>query len=311
MRAIILGSSAGGGLPQWNCGCPRCAAARAGDGDVVARHQSSICVSADGVRWVLFNASPDVRSQLAATSALWPKSLRGSPVRAVALTNADIDHAAGLLVLREGGAPAIYCTARVEEALTEGLRILPVLGAYGAVHVRRVEPGERVAVCDRDGAPTGVSIRAFAVASKPAPYMAGRHRDDARGDLAGDTVGYAITADGRSDDALVYVPGIRDLDDALRAELSRARCVLIDGTFFTDDELVSMGASAKTARVMGHAPLTGEGGLVGFLDGIEGPRKVLVHINNSNPALHEGGEARALLEAHDIDLAHDGMELCW
>ncbi len=310
MRAIILGSSAGGGLPQWNCGCPRCASARAGDGDVRPRHQSSICVSADGARWVLFNASPDVRSQLAATPSLWPRALRDSPVKAIALSNADIDHSAGLLVLREGGAPAIYCTARVEEALTEGLRILPVLGSYGSVHVHRVEPGERVQVRDRDGAPTGVSIRAFAVASKPAPYMAGRHRDDPRGDLAGDTVGYAITADGR-DDALVYVPGVRDLDGTLKSELARARCVLIDGTFFTDDELVAMGASTKTSRVMGHAPLTGEGGLVGFLDGIEGPRKVLVHINNSNPALHDEGEARAHLAAHDIDLAYDGMELCW
>ncbi len=311
MRAIILGSSAGGGLPQWNCGCPRCASARTGDGDVRPRHQSSICVSADGERWVLFNASPDVRSQLAATASLWPKSLRRSPLRAIALTNADIDHAAGLLVLREGGAPAIYCTARVEEALTEGLRILPVLGAYGDVQVRRVEPGERVAVRDREGERTGVSIRAFVVASKPAPYMAGRHREDPRGDLAGDTVGYAISADARPDETLVYVPGVRDLDDALARELSAARCVLIDGTFFTDDEMVAMGASTKTARVMGHAPLTGDGDLVNFLDGVSGPRKVLVHINNSNPALHDDGEALALLHAHDIDLAHDGMELCW
>ncbi len=311
MRAIILGSSAGGGLPQWNCGCPRCDAARKGDGDVVPRQQSSICASADGERWVLFNASPDVRAQLADTPSLWPAALRGSPVRAIALTNADIDHAAGLLVLREGGAPAIYCTARVEEALTEGLRILPALGAYGEVHVRRVEPGERVAVRDREGEPTGVSIRAFAVASKPAPYMTGRHRDDPRGDLAGDTVGYAITADARPDDALVYVPGVRDLDDALLRELSAARCVLIDGTFFTDDEMVAMGASTKTARVMGHAPLTGDGSLVRFLDGVRGPRKVLVHINNSNPALHDASEARATLGAHDIDLAYDGMEVCW
>ena len=310
MRAIILGSSAGGGLPQWNCGCPHCNAARAGDGDVRARHQSSICVSADGERWVLINASPDVRSQLAATPELWPRGTRGSPVRAVALTNADIDHAAGLLVLREGGAPALYCTARVEEALTDGLRILPALEAYGAVHVRRVEPGAATPVRDRDGVPTGVSLRAFTVASKPPPYMAGRHRDDPRGDLAGDTVGFAITADGR-DEALVYVPGVRDLDDALRAELCRARCALIDGTFFTDDELVVMGASLKTSRTMGHAPLTGPGGLVEFLDGVAGPRKVLIHINNSNPVLRDGGAARAELAAHGIDVSHDGMQLRW
>ncbi len=310
MRAIILGSAAGGGLPQWNCGCARCDLARGSGSDVRPRAQSSIAVSADGERWVLFNASPDVRTQLAATPPLWPRGPRTSPVRAVALTNADIDHAAGLLVLREGGAPAIYCTARVEEALTDGLRVLPALASYGPVHVRRVEPGEAVPVRDRDGAPTGVSLRAFVVASKPPPYMMGRHAGDPRGDLAGDTVGYAITADGGTD-ALVYVPGVRDLDESLKRELAHARCVLIDGTFFTDDEMVAMGASTKTARMMGHAPLTGEGGLVGFLDDLESPRKVLVHVNNSNPALHDRGAARKLLASHRIDVAHDGMEICW
>lgn len=255
------------------------------------------------MRWVLFNASPDVRTQLAANAALWPGGLRETPVRAVALTNADIDHAAGLLVLREGGAPAIYCTARVEEALTEGLRVLPTLAAYGAVHVRRVEPGVEMAVCDRDGAPTGITVRAFAVASKPPPYMMGRasaHPD------APDTVGYAISAGGAS---LAYVPGVRVLDDALRDELARAHTVLIDGTFLTDDELIVMGASTKTAAVMGHAPLRGDEGLVRFLDGIDGPRKVLVHINNSNPCLVEDGEARAWLVAHAIEVAYDGMSL--
>ena len=303
MHVIILGSAAGGGLPQWNCGCPRCAAAREGSGPVRARTQSSICVSADGERWVLFNASPDVRSQLAAHAALWPKGLRETPVRAVALTNADIDHAAGLLVLREGGAPAIYCTARVEEALTEGLRILPTLAAYGSVHVRRVFPGVPVTLRDRDDVPLGVTVRAFVVASKAPPYMTGRvsaHPDDA------DTVGYAISAGGAS---LVYVPGVRVLDEALRDELARAHTVLIDGTFLTDDELITMGASTKTAAVMGHAPLRGEEGLVRFLDSVQGPRKVLVHINNSNPCLVDDGEARRWLAAHAIEVAHDGMHL--
>jgi pyrroloquinoline quinone biosynthesis protein B len=303
MRAIVLGSAAGGGLPQWNCGCPRCAAARTLAADVRPRAQSSICVSADGERWVLFNASPDVRTQLAATPALWPRALRHSPVRAVVLTNADIDHAAGLLVLREGGAPAIYCTARVEEALTEGLRILPALAAYGRVCVQRVVCGEAQAVCDRDGEPTGVTVRAFAVTSKPPPYMTSRA--PVEGDV--DTVGYVITAgDGGS---LVYVPGVRVLDAALRAELTAARCVCIDGTFLTDDELVAMGASAKTSQQMGHAPLRGDGGLVDFLDTVKGPRKVLVHINNSNPVLHETSEARAWLASHDVEVAHDGMQL--
>jgi pyrroloquinoline quinone biosynthesis protein B len=305
MRVIVLGSAAGGGLPQWNCGCAHCVAARTLDGDVRPRAQSSIAVSADGERWVLFNASPDVRTQLAATPALWPRSLRHSPVRAVVLTNADIDHAAGLLVLREGGAPAIYCTPRVEEALSAGLRVLPALAAYGRVVVRHVVTGEPSAVRDRDGEATGITVRPFAVTSKPPPYMVDRPPVD--GDL--DTVGYVIAPDGAPERAVVYVPGVRVLDDGLRAVLAASRCALIDGTFLTDDELVALGASAKTATQMGHAPLRGDDGLVAFLDGLEGPRKVLVHVNNSNPILRDGGEARAWLAAHRVEVAHDGLTL--
>jgi pyrroloquinoline quinone biosynthesis protein B len=225
----------------------------------------------------------------------------------VVLTNADLDHAAGLLVLREGGAPALYCTERVEFALSEGLRVLPTLAAYGDVRVRRVVPGARYAIEDRDGGATEVHVRAFTVASKPPPYMASRSTSD---DHAGDTVGYAITGSS-SDDALVYVPGVRDLDAGLAAELSRARCVLIDGTFLTNDELVAMGASSKTARAMGHAPLSGDDGLVRFLDSATRARKVLVHLNNSNPVLREGSDARRWLASHDIEVAHDGLTLDW
>jgi pyrroloquinoline quinone biosynthesis protein B len=305
MRVIVLGAAAGGGLPQWNCGCSRCHAARHTPERVRPRSQSSLCVSADGERWVLFNASPDVRSQLMATPALWPHTLRQSPVHAVVLTNADIDHAAGLLVLREGGAPAIYCTARVEQALTEGLRILPALAAYGRVVLRRVVCGEAIAVCDRDGRPTGVTVRAFSVTSKPPPYMYPFDRSAPDGD--GDTVGYVIGAGEGA--PVVYVPGVRVLDDALRRELLTAHTVFVDGTFLSDDELVAMGASTKTAKAMGHAPLQGEDGLVAFLDTIPGPRKILVHINNSNPVLEEGSQARAWLTAHGIDVAYDGLTL--
>ncbi len=148
-----------------------------------------------------------------------------------------------------------------------------------------------------------MTVRAFAVTSKPPPYMTSRA--PVEGDV--DTVGYVITAgDGGS---LVYVPGVRVLDAALRAELTAARCVCIDGTFLTDDELVAMGASAKTSQQMGHAPLRGDGGLVDFLDTVKGPRKVLVHINNSNPVLHEASDARAWLASHEVEVAHDGMPL--
>lgn len=310
MHVLVLGSGAGGGVPQWNCGCPQCDAARAGDPNLRTRTQSSIAVSADGRRWVLLNASPDVRAQLAANPALHPKSLRHSPIEAVALTNADIDHCLGLMILREGGAPAIYASSRTARALRDGLRILPALASYGPVHLREVAPETVVEFADRAGVSLGLRATPFAVASKPPPYMLPLlSAEEAADDYAGDTVAWVVSSgDGPR---AVYVPGVKTLDARLREAIADAALVLIDGTMFTDDEMIAMGASEKTARVMGHAPLTGDGGLVSFLDGVEGPRKVLVHINNSNPALHDEGEARAHLAAHDIDLAYDGMELCW
>ncbi|MDB4929793.1 MAG: pqqB [Myxococcaceae bacterium] len=308
LTVIVLGSSAGGGLPQWNCNCPQCAATRAGDPMVPPRSQSSIAVSADGERWLLCNASPDVRTQLAHTPALHPRALRHSPIAAVALTNADIDHATGLLILREGGAPPVYCTPRVERALTVGLRVLPALAAYGEVTVRPLDPrsDEPVFVRDRAGDDIGVRLKAFTVASKPPPYMLPHLTADEAADLhAGDTVGFELcAADGAA--PLVYVPGVKDLDEPLRARLSAAGMVLIDGTFFTDDELVATGASKKTSRMMGHAPLTGDGGLLAFLKTVTGPRVALVHINNSNPVLRSDSPARWEIEAGGVAVAGDG-----
>lgn len=257
-------------------------------------------VSADGERWLLLNASPDVRVQLNAFPALSPRGLRGSGVGAVVLTNADLDHCTGLLVLREGGAPPIYCTERTRVALTEGLRILPVLEAYGPVHARVFHPTEPFEPRDREGASLGLSIEPFPVASKPPPYMYGKLPPD---DLAGDTVGLSLEAGGRR---VVYVPGVRDLDERLAREVSRADLLLIDGTCWTDDELVALGVSTKTARVMGHAPLTGEGGILAFLARFPGVRRALIHVNNSNPVLWEDGPARRALEECGVELTHDG-----
>jgi pyrroloquinoline quinone biosynthesis protein B len=275
---------------------------------VPPRNQSSIAVSADGERWLLCNASPDVRTQLAQTPALHPRALRHSPIAAVALTNADIDHATGLLILREGGAPPVYCTPRVERALTVGLRVLPALASYGEVAVRTLDPrsDEPVVVRDRAGDDIGVRLKAFTVASKPPPYMLPHLAADEAADLhAGDTVGFELcAADGAA--PLVYVPGVRDLDEPLRARLSAAGMVLIDGTFFTDDELVASGASKKTSRMMGHAPLTGDDGLLAFLKTVTGPRVALVHINNSNPVLRSDSPQRWRIEEDGVAVAGDG-----
>lgn len=308
MRILVLGSSAGGGLPQWNCGCVNCNDARVGRPHTPPRTQSSIAVSADGIRWLVVNASPDVRTQLAASPAMHPRALRDSPIEAVALSNADIDHCLGLMVLREGGAPPIYGTARTERALRDGLRILPALEAYGAVHFRRVRLDEELHFADREGRPIGVVGRAFAVASKPPPYMlpllsAGEARDH----LAGDTVAWVLRAgEGPS---VLYVPGVKTLDARLRGEIAGSGLTLIDGTFLRDDELTSIGASLKTARDMGHAPLEGPDGLVAFLAAIEGPRKILIHLNNSNPLVCAPSSARKWLADSAIEVAFDGMTI--
>ncbi len=308
MRVHVLGSSAGGGLPQWNCGCDNCRAARVGGAAVLPRHQSSLCVSVDGVRWLLVNASPDVRSQLAGFAPLAPPagSVRGSGVSAVAVTNGDIDHTAGLLVLREGGAPPIYGTALVRDALTRGLSILPTLEAYGPVDWREVTHGQRVDVADREGHSLGFAIEPFAVASKPPPYMM-RFRDSAPlDDRAGDTVGLVFV---HEDTRVVYVPGVRDLDDALAAECARATAILIDGTFYTGDELLALGASRRDAHAMGHAPMSGPGGTIEFLARFPRARRVFVHINNSNPALRHDSDARRAVERAGIEIAYDGLDL--
>lgn len=308
MHVLILGAGAGGGVPQWNCGCDGCRGARAHDPRILPRTQSSIAVSADGHRWLLLNASPDVRVQLAAHEALHPRGLRDAAVQAVALTNADIDHCLGLMVLREGGAPPIYGTSRVRRALGDGLRILPALEAYGTVQFREVRPDVEVHFSDRQGSPLGITGRAFAVASKPPPYMLPMLGADEVSDLlAGDTVAWVLRAgEGPS---VVYVPGVKTLDARLRDEVAASALTLIDGTFFSDDEMVTLGASTKTARDMGHAPVGGDDGIVRFLASIDGPRKRLLHINNSNPMLWDDSPARRWVTAHGIEICADGDRL--
>jgi pyrroloquinoline quinone biosynthesis protein B len=265
-------------------------------------------VSVDGVRWLLVNASPDVRSQVAAFAPLAPAhdAIRGSGIAAVILTNGDIDHTAGLLVLREGGAPPIYGTAQVRDALTRGLSILPTLEAYGRVEWRDVCTGARTEIRDRAGDTLGFAVESFAVASKPPPYMM-RFRERAPiDDRAGDTLGLVFVA---GEKRVVYAPGIRDLDDAFAAECARADAILLDGTFFTDDELVAMGATTRSSRTMGHVPQSGEDGSLAFLARFPKARRVLVHINNSNPIVRESSAQRAEVQRAGVEVAYDGLDL--
>jgi pyrroloquinoline quinone biosynthesis protein B len=296
----ILGSAAGGGFPQWNCNCRLCAGQRSGAIRAVARTQSSLAVSADGRSWVLVNASPDIRQQLAATPDLQP----GTPVRATALAgvvlmDAQIDHVTGLLSLREAGSLDLHCTAMVRGDLASGLPLLTVLGHYGRFAVHEIPiAGAAFTVA---GA-AGLRFTAIPLSSKAPPYSPHRHDPH-----PGDNIGLRIEdAAGRR---AFYAPGLGAIDAAVAAELAAADLALVDGTFWSDDEMAVHGISTKRARDMGHLPLSGAGGMIERLAAFPRPRKLLVHINNTNPILDEDSPERRVLDGAGIAVAHDGQRI--
>ena len=295
MKVRVLGSSAGGGLPQWNCGCSLCARARAGDPAVPPRSQPSLAISADGARWSLLNASPDVRDQLARAPALHPRpGTRDVPLDTVLLTNADLDHALGLLVLREALPHRIASTHWVREALLSHNAVFRILApAWGAV---KLDDPVRL---DRDG---HLEARLF-----PVPGKVPTHLDGLAANHAETTVGVRVT-DLRFGHRLVYVPGARSLDAGTLAELSAARLAFVDGTFFTEDELKASRPGAPGARAMGHVPVSGADGSLLRLAGLPG-RVFYTHMNNTNPLLDAGSKERGLVRAAGVEIAHDGLEL--
>jgi pyrroloquinoline quinone biosynthesis protein B len=300
MNIVVLGSAAGGGFPQWNCNCRNCAGLRNGTVRATARTQSSIAVSANGTDWVLINASPDILAQIRATPALQPaRARRDSGIAAVMLMDAQIDHVAGLLMLREGKELPLYCTAPVWRELNGALPLVPVLSHYCGVrwHALSMEGGVRVPGID------GIRFTPLALASKAPPYSDHREHPE-----AGDNIGLLIEDVGTGKSAF-YAPGLGAIDPRVEAAMRKADCVLVDGTFWDADEMIAPGLSGKTAADMGHLPQSGEGGMIAVLDGIGTRRKVLIHINNTNPILDEDAEQRAVLARHGIEVAFDGMEI--
>ena len=299
MKVIILGSAAGGGLPQWNCGCSNCAAARREGRD---RTQSSVAVSADGERWVIVNASPDLRAQLARHRELWPPAgSRGTPVGAVVLTDGEIDHTLGLLLLRESASRLpVYAPPGVTALLGDDWPLYRVLSSYVGVEARNLEEGRPVALADVRGAPLGLCCTATAVARRPPRYA--RAAPSATFD-----VGLRIT-DERGGGTFAYVPTAGAIDDAVRRIARGTDLLLFDGTFWSDDELRRAGVDAPTARHMGHLPVGGPGGSLELLPGAGARRTVLVHINNTNPILCSGSAERARVEAAGIVVGEDAME---
>jgi len=304
MRITVLGSAAGGGFPQWNCNCPNCAGLRAGSLRAKARTQSSIFVRPDdGVDGVLFNASPDILEQIRSRPALQPaRAIRDSAIAGVVLMDGQIDHATGLFMLRERSTPLpIWCTDPVEEDLSQGNPVLRVLGHYCGVNRQRVALDG--AAFEVPGA-AGLAFRAMPLASKAAPYSP--HREQS---VDGDNIGMTIT-DTRSGASLFYAPGLGAITPPVFDAMSRADAVLVDGTFWTDDEMLRLGISKKHAREIGHLPQSGASGMIEWMGKLPArTRKLLIHINNTNPILDEDSAERAALRAAGIEVSEDGMEI--
>ena len=302
MRIRVLGSAAGGGFPQWNCNCPNCEGVRKGTIRARPRTQSSIAVSSGSADWVLFNASPDLLAQFRAFPELQPgRSLRDTAVKSVVLIDAQIDHTTGLFMLREGQPMEIYSTEMVREDLTTGNPVLNILQHYCGVHWNRmpIDAGSEFPVIG------GGDLRftAVPVSSKPPPYSP--HRDHPRD---GDNIGMRIS-DPRSGNVLFYAPGLGGIETQVKPFLSEADCVMVDGTFWTDDEMIQLGVSKKRARDIGHLPQSGSGGMIEVLKPLKASRKILIHINNTNPILNEDSAERRTLEAAGIEVAYDGMDI--
>lgn len=304
MRVRVLGSGAGGGFPQWNCNCTNCKGFRAGTLSAKARTQSSVALSADGHRWYVLNASPDIRQQINASPCLAPRrEPRDTPIQAILLTNGEIDHIAGLLSVRESQPLCLYSTAQVRQwvletnAVFRGLFRAPTQSLWKIVST--TEPQEIVGI---DGKGSGLLCEAFIVPGKPPAYLTGLVAESNEA-----TIGYKII-DAASHQSLVYLPAIKHIDSAVRTMLESCECFFFDGTCWSDDELVRVGLSQKTSLSMGHVPISGPEGSLAQLASLRRMRKIYTHMNNTNPLLIEDSpEQRVVVEA-GWEVAFDGME---
>ncbi len=298
MHIILLGTAAGGGFPQWNCWCPTCRVARAEPRRALHRSQSAAAVSADGDRWFLLNASPDVHAQLGRLPPRPVAGVRGAPVEGVVLTDAELDHTLGIVLLREAGFLQVAATAAVREILERDSCLLRVTAAFAGIRAIDLVPGEPTALAYRDGCPSGLSVTPFPVPAGP-PRFAGAERP-------GHTVGFLLR-DGATGGTAAYLPGCGGFDAAVTDALERAELVLFDGTFWRDDELIALGISDRTARQMDHLPVSGPDGSLERLAALPARDRVYTHINNTNPMLLEDSPERAEVERRGLRVGADGM----
>ena len=305
MKILILGAGAGGGFPQWNCHCDNCRGVRDGSIKASPRTQSSIAVSANGTDWVLINASPDLRQQINHTPELWPadkQQQRGTSIRSIILTDSQIDHTTGLLTLREGLPLPVYCTDVVHEDLTTAFPLFTILKHWHGGLQRHSIDTDCTASFTPQGA-EGLVFNPVVLESNAPPYSS--YRDKV---VPGNNIGLQIT-DTASGKSLFYAPGCVQASPLVESMLDQASCVLFDGTLWLDDEMIQKGFSNRLGSQMGHMPVNGPDGTVSLLNRFNIDRKVLIHINNTNPVLNEDSEAHQYLTDNDIELAYDGMHI--
>ena len=304
MRIHLLGTGAGGGVPQWNCNCQVCREARKGTGRVLPRTQSSVAISADGVSWFLLNASPDIRAQIENFPPLQPSGHQGrnSPIEAVLLTNADLDHTLGILLLREGEKLQIHATANVRQALTEGISLEPTLKSFCGIEW--IEPPTKPQpLARRDGSTSGISYEAIPLPGKPPRFMKSRAVSS-----PGNVVGYRI-ADEATGGRLLFLPDVCELREDLQHSLPECDALLFDGTFWSENEMRDQQLGALTAADMGHVPISGATGSLNALAQLDVRHKIYTHINNTNPILIEDSPESAAVKAAGCVVGRDGMEI--
>jgi pyrroloquinoline quinone biosynthesis protein B len=311
MRVKILGSAAGGGFPQWNCACSNCRQVRAGTFHGKPRNQAQLGISADSHSWFLLGASPDLRSQIEGTLELHPREgVRQSPIAGIVLGNADVDHVLGLLLLRELQPLRVHATESVRRILTEDNSMFAMLQRVpDQVAWTTFSPGIAFALLNAAGQDSGLRCRALSLGTHYPTYVSPQRQSELNSQEA--SLGLIVeskTGESPSGKRLAYVPAVPQIDDALLAELDSADVLLFDGTFWSDDELIRIQGSGQTARQMGHVPVSSAEGSLHKLAGLRRPRKIYVHINNTNPMLNEDGPEHRQVREAGWEIAEDGWQ---
>lgn len=304
MRIHLLGTAAGGGVPQWNCNCVVCREARTASGRVQTRTQSSVAISTDGQHWFLLNASPDIRAQIENFTPLRSsgEKLRNSPIEAVLLTNADLDHSLGLLLLREGEKLSIHATASVQAALADGISIAQTLDSFCGAEW--IEPSTRPRpLRRRDGEISGLSYEAIPLCGKPPRFMKGKATPSAT-----NTVAYRIK-DEKTSGTLLFLPDVAEISENVSRLLKECDALLFDGTFWSENEMRDRGVGTLCAADMGHVPIAGDGGSLNALAKLRIKHKIYTHINNTNPILIEDSPECTAVKAASCIVGCDGMEI--